>query len=319
MSDHGLNFSKSPPRIGGFFLSHPELAMRIEPVSGLIGQEDADSAMIEWQADCCDAAEFYADCGKEYQYEVQAGIDTHADIEPILRMARPRDALRTLLERIRKDYAGAPIGDCWIPKRGPSNNLRGQVICGIEAQVALRPRSWSEFKCCHLRPWGGKWLLKMEAKHFKNGNSARFKGGFFCTELEDVQGLYDALDDYCSWGRAAILDGAPDLDYLYVSERNGGRIAPAVISNEFRRLTEKYLIAGPDGMRSQGVQPFAPRAFRAIIATCVLKATNSLIAAADAIHDTPAVVYRHYARYVPDSMRAQLAKQIREILGNVRE
>jgi hypothetical protein len=302
------------PVIGGILLNQLNLAKRIVPVRGLVSAKEAESARRDWKGSCLGAADTAHANVNIYRGELFQAILTKAGIEPILRSAEPRQALKILVKSVAADEAAStrhPL--TW------ATNLRSQVLCGVEYQVPLRRRSCAEFNLGHLIKADGSYWVKMEAKHFKNAASARFRNGFFETELDDMGGLHQALEQYLEWGRAAILsstDGAhPDPRTLLVTS-GAGAFSEQGISNEFHRLTGKYLVAPESPLGKAGVRPFATSAWRAIVATGVLRETNDPWLAADAIQDTPEVVMRHYAKFLPDAQQKELKRQQRRIMDS---
>jgi len=186
--------------------------------------------------------------------------------------------------------------------------LRRQTFCGLTYR---RDNTGMVFQK------QGKWWVKIPADLFKNAKSKAFQDltvdGFYVVILEDEWGLYTDLDAYIREGRDGILSGVKS-DAFYVTRRNPGHVGPATFGNLFRAFTEEYIAENPGRKTGlQGVKSFGSQAMRHIVASSVFNHTQSMGAAAAAIHDSESITMKHYAKYFLDPKKR--AKIMRTVLG----
>lgn len=79
----------------------------------------------------------------------------------------------------------------------------------------------------------------------------------------------------------------------------------------WRLIIQRYGIYNPYTERGaiKGLLPHGPHSVRDVLATHILKQTGSYEQASYAIQDTPEVVARHYARFLPQD-KAELAAKV---------
>ncbi|QQN62161.1 hypothetical protein JIR23_21445 [Bradyrhizobium diazoefficiens] len=186
--------------------------------------------------------------------------------------------------------------------------LRRQTFCGL---TYYRDNSGMVYQS------DGKWWLKIPAELFKNEKSQAFqnltRGGFYVVTLEDEWGLYTDLDTYIHAARDGVLDGVKS-DAFYVTRHNRGHVSPATFSILFRAFTENCIAENPGRQTGlQGVKPFGSQAMRHLVASAVFNLTDSIAAAAVAIHDSELTTWKHYRKYFLDPERR--AKIMRTVLG----
>lgn len=200
--------------------------------------------------------------------------------------------------------------------------IRESVAVKFHAQVPLRRTTF-----CGLtyRPDNtgmvfqrkGKWWLKVPADLFKNEKTQAFQdltvGGFYVVTLEDEWGLYTDLETYIHAARDGVLSGVKS-DGFYVTRHNEGHVAPATFANLFRAFTENYIAENPGRNTGlQGVKSFGSQAMRHLVASAVFNRTQSMAAAAVAIHDSESTTRKHYRKYFLDPKRR--ANIMRTVLG----
>ncbi|GEO97831.1 hypothetical protein [Methylobacterium haplocladii] len=338
----GIHFVKAllKPETG-WLTQRPELAARLRPVDGIATAEDIDRVRADWAGACADANRACRRLVRAHEQFVARGRNSHEAVLPILKFPNPLSALRKLnseLRIVREATASNTLAGAYA--------LRDQVLGGIVAQYPLRPETLSLIDhpsegTGHLRQEEGRWRLCISRLDFKNWESPYFRVGHdgwrdFDEELLDVEGLYDAIEDYIAWGRPLLLAGpakhlalrTPAL-FVLVPHRNKvgqvvrrermvvrpeGGVPPAIdpgrmtadhIADRFLLITGRHLVwRESTGSGIPGVRPFAPQACRHIVATGVLKLTRGdYSAAADAIQDDIPMIRNTYGRYLPTDRR----------------
>lgn len=137
-------------------------------------------------------------------------------------------------------------------------------------------------------------------------------------ELPDVDALYEHVASYVGVHRHLLLQGATDPGTFFVkSAKATSRNASydgAGFYEAWRELIQRYGIYNPYTKRGaiEGLLPHGPHCARDVLATHILKRTGSYEQASYAIHDTPAVVARHYCRFLPGDKAAIAAEVLRE-------
>lgn len=200
--------------------------------------------------------------------------------------------------------------------------IRESVAVKFHAQVPLRRQTFCALTYHHdntgMVYWErGKWWVKIPAGLFKNEKSKEFQkltvDGFYVALLEDVWGLYSDLETYICEARDGVLSGAKS-DAFYVTRHNAGHVGPATFGNLFRAFTENYIAENPGRKTGlQGVKSFGSQAMRHIVASSVFKRTQSMAAAAAAIHDSLRTTEKHYMKYLVDPKKR--ANVMRTVLG----
>lgn len=247
--------------------------------------------------------------------------DSVARVIPIFRFENPLDAIEEGALKLRaKAEQQRPGSFHWCTA------VRAAVALKLHAQLPLRRRTF-----CGLtyRPDNngmiflerGKWWARIPAGLFKNEKSAAFNDfvidGFYIASLQDEWDFYTDLRVYLDHARDTILAGAKS-EAFYVTRRNEGHVTPGTFAGQWRAMTRDYIAENPGRKTGlQGVKPFGSQAMRHIVASAVFYRTESLVAAAIAIHDSEKTTERHYKKsFVVPEKRAKI---IRNLFGQERK
>ncbi|MFT3968252.1 MAG: hypothetical protein QM690_20465, partial [Sphingobium sp.] len=133
--------------------------------------------------------------------------------------------------------------------------------------------------------------------------------------LPDLDNLHYHIDVYIRMHRVVLLNDFPDPGTFFVKSMKRTSREAAYDQNTFYeawRLTiQRYGIYNPYTGRGaiNGLLPHGPHSVRDVLATHILKQTGSYEQASYAIQDTPEVVAKYYARFLPQD-KAALAAQV---------
>lgn len=314
----------------GWLRQHPELADRLRPIPSLVSQEDVASVQADW-AGACDAFYQY---GFARMNEIRRVARVHRDpfepVLPILEAESPLGEYRLIVQEIvrlmpdadRYPLAAAEaVRSLLMLRLGlhlgvRQKNLRQLLLCfpghqpTPERQLELR-------KCGELR-WidrEGAWEVFIPAVAFKNAGSSFFAKRPFQVRLPDLDGLYGYIETYIRRDRSVLLGGLADTDTFFVKTMKRTSKDAAYDQNTFyeawRLIIQRYGIYNPYTGRGaiNGLLPHGPHSVRDVLATHILKQTGSYEQASYAIQDTPEVVAKYYARFLPQD-KAALAAQV---------
>jgi hypothetical protein len=287
--------SKKPEKtVEGFFTS--KIMRRLVPIPGLLERETIDLMLTGPDHALSVANRDFFDFTQDYRGNTAMGLDPHEALLCILRLDRPLDPVKQMLEDVR---AVRPDEDPVFSRK--------EALSHICAQTAGRTGMLSVLPSSSLIRSGGDFHLVVDGKHFKNRNAERFaRGKVYEKKLQDMNGCYDALEHYLNYARPAV--GMADHPNLFVT--TGGAISNTQIYNDVAEMTRRFLSGeGDEGHNIPGLLAFGPGGYRHIVATHMLKATRDLLVAAEAIHDDPKTVFEHYARYAPEDLRVELERQ----------
>ena len=199
-------------------------------------------------------------------------------------------------------------------------NLRELLLCAPGKQPRT-VRKLEELRRGELR-WDDtqkRWEIFIPAVAFKNAGSYFFKGNPFRLPLADLDNLYKFLDDYISRHRPILLAGYPDPETFFVRSARSSKRSTTYDMFSFysawRMIIQRYGIFHPYTGRGAiaGLLPHGPHCVRDIIATHILKQTNSYELASYAIQDTVHAVIRHYSRYLPEEKAALAAEVVNRV------
>lgn len=291
----------------GFLAQNPSWRERLRPVYGpdgsvLVSPAEVAAAQADWAAACSHAHEHYDFIIADWNKDAERSLDPHHRISAILELDEPRVAFRLGMVGLQTECAAiAPL--C----HAHATIIRDQVIWGLECQLVLRSTTLGAIAADGrmLSRRGEHWWIELPHGAFKNGDGPYFKGpkGGRCDfrrRLVDRDGLYAAIEAYLGWGRHMLLGARGRHDMLFVSETNGAPLGRDGVSQALRRTFERHVRYDPAaGTGIPGVHhTAATHWFRHVMATGVLKATWNLNLAAQAIHDTPETVLKHYSYLV---------------------
>lgn len=291
----------------GFLAQNPSWRERLRPVyradgSVLVSPAEVAAAQADWAAACRHAHEQYNFIIADWNKNAERSLDPHQRIRAILELDEPREAFRIGMAGLQSECAAiAPL--CLAH----ATIIRDQVIWGLECQLVLRSATLGAIAADGrmLSRQGEHWWIELPHEAFKNGDGPYFKGpnGGRCDfqrRLVDRDGLYAAIEAYLGWGRDMLLGARRRHGMLFVSETNGAPLGEDGVSQALRRTFERHVRYDPaSGTGIPGVQHTASTHwFRHVMATGVLKATWNLNLAAQAIHDSPLTVLKHYGYLV---------------------
>jgi hypothetical protein len=314
----------------GWLWQSPELGNRLQPIPGLVSQEDIELTRADWKGAC---ARFYrhgAARAKEIQRVARVHRDPFEPILPVLESDSPVGAYREITEEIlrlmpdARRYprpAAEAVRSLLMLRLGlhlglRQKNLRELLVCprgrspSAEPQLERRRRGelrWSDRDC--------GWEVLIPASAFKNAHSSFFGKKPFRLVLPDLGGLYRHIFDYVDRHRTVLLNGAQDPGTFFVKTAKASSRDAAYNQTTFyeawRLVIQRYGIRNPYTGRGaiEGLLPHGPHNVRDVLATHILKQTGSYEQASYAIQDTPETVAKHYGRFLPQD-KAALAAQI---------
>lgn len=318
----------------GWITQSAHLGSRLVPVVGkngdvIVSQEDIDRVNANWKEECKKARDEHGELRRSHAKCERRNRDPQEPVFSILELENPLVAFQMLSSGLQNEtveyrsYAQACL-------------IRDQVLVGILTLCAPRGKTIIDANVEHL-VYDEKrkvWMFRIPREFFKNERGPYFKSPNgevrdYARDLFDQYGLYDAIEQYFAWARDVILAGNK-TDALIVSaprrERKGrglkkttekGRFIREGLRSVLHRITARHVGYKPQtGAGIKGVTHFGAHAFRHILATGVLKLAmgagtgNPWLLAADAIHDSEAVVRKHYARHVPRDREQSLMTTI---------
>lgn len=318
----------------GWLRQHPELADRLRPVSGLVSQEDIAAVQSDW-AGACDA---YYQYGFARAQEIRRVSRVHRDpfepILPILEAESPLGEYRRIVHEIvqfmpdaeRYPLAAAEaVRSILMLRLGlhlgiRQKNLRQLLLC-LPGHAHTPERQLELRRCGELR-WlnrEGVWEVIIPAVAFKNAGSSFFAKRPYQLRLTDLDGLYGYIETYVRQHRAVLLSGFADPGTFFVKTMKRTSRNAAYDKNTFyeawRWIIQRYGIYNPYTGRGaiRGLLPHGPHSVRDVLATHILKQTGSYEQASYAIQDTPEVVAKYYARFLPQDKAALAAAVLNQV------
>lgn len=313
----------------GWVRQHPELALRLSPIAGIITRVDIRRARSDWDLICATAHSHL----RVRIMEVRRIMRTHRDpFEPILPVLRSNNPLKTykrvateILRRmpdksIHPVEAAEAVRSYLMLRFGMhlgfrQRNLRELLLCHPgqrkRSDLALR-----EMRCGEIR-WSeldNKWEVYAPYLAFKNWDSAFFSRQAYRQLLPDVDGLYHWIRIYISQHRPSLLNGREDPSTFFVRRMRSDRVTPAMDSKAFhfawRDTIQRYGIYNPYTKRGaiKGLLPHGPHSVRDVLATHVIKQTASYDLAAFAVQDTARTIKEFYGRFLPEEKIGLVSK-----------
>lgn len=318
----------------GWLRQHPELAVRLQPIENLVSVDDVQAAQTDW-SDTCDAFHQYAFArANEIRRVAKVHRDPFEPILPILEAESPLGEYRLIVHEIirlmpnagRYPLAAAEaVRSILMLRLGlhlgvRQKNLRQLLLC-LPGHVPTAERQLEMRKCGEMR-WlerEGLWEVFIPAVAFKNAQSSFFAKRPYQLRLPDLDGLYDFIEIYVRQHRAVLLGSFPDPSTFFVKTMKSISREAAYDQNTFyeawRLIIQRYGIYNPYTGRGaiKGLLPHGPHSVRDVLATHVLKRTGSYEQASYAIQDTPEVVAKYYARFLPQDKAALAAKVLNRV------
>lgn len=318
----------------GWLRQHPELLARVQPIAGLISQNEIDYAREDWHGACEDFHKHASHRVKEIQRIARVHRDPFEPIMPVLEADSPVGEYRKITEEIirlmpdEERYprpAAEAVRSFLMLRLGlhlglRQKNLRQLMLCP-RGQMPRSERVLEKLKRGEIR-WSdrdGGWEVLIPAVAFKNANSSFFGDKPFRLVLPDLLDLYRHIDNYVDRHRSILLKSATDPGTFFVKTVKTTSTDAAYDITSFYeawRLTiQRYGIYNPYTGRGaiKGLLPHGPHNVRDVLATHILKQTGSYEQASYAIQDTADMVAKHYGRFLPQDKSALAARILNQV------
>lgn len=318
----------------GWLRQHPELLARVQPINGLVSQNEIDFAKEDWHAACEKFHKHAAQRAKEIQRIARVHRDPFEPIMPVLEAASPVGEYRKITEeiiRLMPDEhryprpAAEAVRSFLMLRLGlhlglRQKNLR-QLMLNPKGSMPRSERALEKMKRGEIR-WSdreGGWEVFIPAVAFKNAHSSFFGDKPFRLVLPDLLELYKYIDAYVDRHRAVLLRSAADPGTFFVKTVKTSSTNAAYDTTSFYeawRLTiQRYGIYNPYTGRGaiKGLLPHGPHNVRDVLATHILKQTGSYEQASYAIQDTADMVAKHYGRFLPQDKAALAARILNHV------
>lgn len=318
----------------GWLRQHPELLARVQPIPGLVSQNEIDYAREDWHGACDDFHKHASHRVKEIQRIARVHRDPFEPIMPVLEAASPVGEYRKITEeiiRLMPDEHRYP--------RPAAEAVRSFLMLRLGLHLGLRQKNLRQLMLCpkgHMprservlekmkrgeirwRDREGGWEVFIPAVAFKNAHSSFFGDKPFRLVLPDLLDLYAYIDAYVDRHRAVLLRGAADPGTFFVKTVKTTSTDAAYDITSFYeawRLTiQRYGIYNPYTGRGaiKGLLPHGPHNVRDVLATHILKQTGSYEQASYAIQDTADMVAKHYGRFLPQDKAALAARILNQV------
>ena len=318
----------------GWIRQHPELAKRLCPIEGLISKADIEEASADWSAACDKAMAYILDRIPELLRIARVHRDPFEAILPVLEAESPMGEYKKIADeilRLMPNETQAPLDTAFA--------VRSYLLIRFAMHLGLRQRNLRELLLCRrddkprsirkleeLRRgeirWNDEavgWEVFIPAIAFKNAGSSFFKGRPFRMLLPDLENLTALIDSYVDRHRSVLLNGYPDPDTFFVRSARSSKRSTCYDLFGFyaawKFVIQRYGIFNPYTRRGAiaGLLPHGPHSVRDIIATHILKQTESYELASFAIQDTVEAVVRHYTRFLPHEKTARAAAVLNQV------
>lgn len=289
----------------GWLWQHPELQQRLP-------QEEQQfiAARDGWQSHCMQAhTELKATIKRlENKGHIDYSRDPFAPILPILDHPEPIKPVLEALRIYRKEIETSERPNELVSSQ-LATRWRNYLLLSLLIRLPLRAKHWTlmTYRADNTgtlrRSPEGHWQLVIPFEEFKNSRNkkiftphSRDRLLILSFEKEPLKQMVPVLELYLEryW---PIIAGEGDVLFPSLT---GKALKVMGLSDAVRNWTREYL--SQDSLRKcglPGVHAFAPHAFRDIVATHVLKTTGSIELAANILLDSPEIVAKHYARFLP--------------------
>ncbi|PJI88470.1 hypothetical protein [Sphingomonas koreensis] len=318
----------------GWMRQHPDLALRLQPIAGLIDAADVERAHSDWDG-VCDAGYAHVRArSKEIVRVARVHRDPFEPILPVLEDESPVGAYRKITAEIIRQMPDM----CRYP-RAAAEAVRGFLMLRLGLHLGVRQKNLRQLLICprgvahrterqleSLRRgelhWSAReqaWEVLIPSVAFKNANSSFFGKRPFRLLLPDFDGLYGHLETYITRHRRLLLGDAADPGTFFIKtvKRSSSDAAydQATFYEAWRLLIQRYGIYNPYTGRGviKGLLPHGPHNVRDVLATHILKQTGSYEQASYAIQDTPDMVAKHYGRFLPQDKAALAARILNQV------
>ncbi len=318
----------------GWLRQMPQLADRLAPIAGLIGEVDIDTARQDWGA-ACDRLHGHAVArAKEIERVARVHRDPFEPILSVLEADSPVGEYRKIADEIlrlapdpdRYPRAAAEAARSFLLIRLGlhlglrQKNLRQLLVCPRD-QLPRSERQLEALKRGEIR-WSERdhgWEVVIPANAFKNSGSSFFDGRPFRLVLPDLGDLHRHIGEYIRRHRPVLLGAIADPATLFVKTTKVTSRTAEYDQNTFyeawRLVIQRYGIYNPYTRKGaiKGLLPHGPHNIRDVLATHILKQTGSYERASYAIQDTPDMVAKHYGRFLPQDKSALAAQILNQV------
>ena len=248
----------------GWLRQSPDLVERLQPIPGLVSQEEIDAARNDW-ADACERIYVFGlSRAKEVQRISRVHRDPFEPILPILEAESPLGEYRKITDEILRLMPD--------PRRFPraaAENVRAYLLIRLGLHLGLRQKNLRQLLVCPrgMRPrternledlkrgelrWSDKdqgWEVLVPAVAFKNAHSSFFGNKPYRLVLPDLGGLYDLIESWIEQHRPVLLSSASDPQTFFVKTVKTSSVDAAYNQTTFYeawRLTiQRYGIFNP--------------------------------------------------------------------------
>ncbi len=313
----------------GWIRQTPALADRLQPIHGLIAEDEIASVRANWAAACDQMYRHARQRLSEIERVARVHRDPFEPILPILEADSPvreyrriTDEILRLMpdERLHPRQAAESVRSFLMLRIGlhtglRQKNLRELRVCR-RGDKPMTERQLEELRCGELR-WSERdsgWELLIPSAAFKNASSSFFGQKPFRLLLPDLAKLYEMIDAYLDRHRERLMGSAEDPGTFFIKTVKQTSANPQYNQTTFydawRLVIQRYGIFNPYTGRGaiRGLLPHGPHNVRDVLATHILKKTGSFEQASYAIQDTPAMVAEHYGRFLPEDKSALAAR-----------
>ena len=321
----------------GWLTQTPDLAVRLQPIKGLVSLDAIDLAQADWTAACARLHAYAPARMKEIQRVAQVHRDPFEPILPVLEADSPVREYRRIADEIllrmpcerRSPKAAAEATRSFLMIRlglhlgFRQKNLRQLLVCPRGA-APTSERQLIDARRGELR-WSERdrgWEVWVPAVAFKNASSSFFAGRPFRLLLPDLGDLYRHIEAYIARHRAVLIGPAEDPRTFFVKSAKISSSQAAYDQTTFyeawRWIIQRFGIFNPYTGRGAipGLLPHGPHNVRYVLATHILKQTGSYEQASYAIQDTPDMVAQHYGRFLPHDKAAVAAQVLNKVWEN---
>lgn len=318
----------------GWIRQTPALADRLQPIDGLISEDDIARARADWNGACDEMYRHARQRLKEIERVAKVHRDPFEPILPILEAESPVGEYRRITEEVLRHMpderlyprpAAEAVRSFLMLRIGlhtglRQKNLRELRICP-PGRVPTSERHLEDMKCGEMR-WSARdqgWEILIPSIAFKNANSSFFGQKPFRLVLPDMAQLYEMIDAYVDRHRARLLGSGEDPGTFFVKtvkqRSTTARYDQTTFYEAWRYIIQRHGIYNPytDRGAIKGLLPHGPHNIRDVLATHILKKTGSFEQASYAIQDTPEMVAQHYGRFLPQDKSALAAQVLNRV------
>jgi hypothetical protein len=308
------------------------------PFPGLLSADDIAKAQSNWSGLCDETFLQMGTWRKDITRIARVHRDPFQAVLPVLEADSPAGVYNRIPEEILRRL---PDGE--KHPLAAAEAIRAFLMLRIGLHTGLRQRNLRQLRVCpvtspptpmdrleaiasgelHWDSAQAGWVVTIPANAFKNGGSSYFANSPYALRLPDYGGLYVQIIAYLTVHRPLLLAEAEDPGTFFVktvrnSHLDRAHYEEAAFYTAWRRAIERYGVYNPYTGRGavKGLLPHGPHNVRDVLATHILKRTGSYEHAGYAIQDTPEMVARHYARFLPHEKAAIAARILAEVWEN---